>query len=140
MVPVIALAQIWALPGTLPYAAGAPIISLLLAYLYFPLATAKRALFDKHNTLKSIAVGLAAYEIYRQLLAHLYGALGISFGGFTRQHCGLDVDTLQSAISCGVAQTAALIGSNLLLWLAPAALLLSISRRRQTLPSVRSEA
>lgn len=137
--PALMFAQAWALPDAFPYAAGVPILSLLLAYIYFPVATATRKFFDKQNKLKSVLLGIAGYELYRQLLISVYEP-GKSFGVLIRQHCGSNVETFPTAIACGAAATGALIAINLLLWLVPAALLCSISRRRQPSPLVRSEA
>ena len=137
--PALMFAQTWALPDSFPYAAGVPILSLLLAYVYFPVATATRRFFDKQNKLKSVLLGIAGYEIYRLFLFSVFEP-GKSYGILIRQHCGSFVETLPAAIGCGAAATGALIAINLLLWLVPAALLCSISRRRQPSPLVRSEA
>jgi hypothetical protein len=137
--PALMFAQAWTSPVSFPYAAGFPILSLLLAYVYFPVATATRKFFDKQNKLKSVLLGLAGFEIYRQLLIFVFEP-GKSGRVLIQQHCGSFVETLPTAIACGAASTVALIGINLLLWLVPAALLFSISRRRQPSPLVRSEA
>lgn len=131
-------AHAFLLPNSFPYIAFFPFLSLLLTYVYFAVATATRRFFDKRNKLKSVLLGVAGYEIYRQLLISVYepGKSGVVL---IHQHCR-GGETLQAAIGCGTAGAVAFIGTNLLLWLLPAALLLSISRRRQPSPLVRSEA
>jgi ABC-type sugar transport system permease subunit len=132
--------QAWAFPGAFPYTALLPILSSLLAYVYFPFVTTKRRFFDKQNILKSVPLGLAGFELYRQLLISVSGLSGKSIVVLIQQHCGRDVETFQAAIACGTAVTVTLLGINLFLWLVPATLLCSISRRRQPPLLVRSEA
>ncbi len=140
LVPALMLARAWAEPGLFPSAAGLPFLSLLVAYVYFPMAMASRGIFNKSNALKSVLLGLAAYEIYRQLLVIAYKASGTSFSEVIQQHCGGDVDVLQAASACVGVVAATLFWSSLLLWLVPAALLCSISRRRVPIPLGHSEA
>jgi MYXO-CTERM domain-containing protein len=138
--PVVMVASAWAMPGSFPYAAGLALLSPLMAYVYFPLATASRGFFNKSNALKSVLLGLVAFEIYRQLLVSVFKVSGASVGAVIQQHCGRDVEAFQAAIGCGAAVVATQTGTNLLLWLLPAAALFSFSRRRNQSPQVHSEA
>jgi hypothetical protein len=140
VVPVMIFAQTWVMPGTFPYATGLVLISLLSAYIYFPLATASRRFFSRNNTLKSVFVGISALEIFRQLLISVHKASGVSFSTLIQQHCDKEVETFQAAVACGAAVSATLLWCNLLFWLLPAVLLCSISRRRLTTQAERSEA
>jgi hypothetical protein len=137
---VMMLAQAWAMPEAFPYVAGLPILSLLLAYVYFPVAAASRGFFNRHNALKSVLLGLVLFEVYRQLLVSVVKASGTSAGALIQQHCGSDVEALQAAMACGAVVSTTLLVSNLLLWFVPAALVYSISRSRLPGQLERSEA
>lgn len=134
LTPIMMLSQSWTMPSAFPMSAGVPILALFLAYVYFPCATVRRRLFKKNNTLKSVLLGLAAFEAYRQLLVSVFKATGTSSGALIDQHCSGHVEALQSALACGAAASATQLIWSLLLWLAPAALLCSVSRRHLPAP------
>jgi hypothetical protein len=140
LAPVILFAEVWAMPGTFPIAAGLPILSLILAYIYFPLALVRRRLFTTNNALKSVLLGLVGFEIYRQVVLSAYKAFGFSVTALIQQHCGRDVETLQAAFACSASAYVSLFWSSLVFWLFPAALLLSVSRHRTLTPLERGEA
>ena len=108
LAPVILFAEVWTMPGTFPIAAGLPILSLLLAYIYFPLSIARRRLFTTNNALKSVLLGLVGFEIYRQVVISAYKAFGMSVTALIQQHCDKDVETLQAAIACAASASASL--------------------------------
>ncbi|MFZ2989162.1 MAG: hypothetical protein WA086_14325 [Ideonella sp.] len=84
-------------------------------------------------------LGLAAFEVYRQLLVSVFKAAGTSSGALIDQHCSGHVEALQPALACGAAASATQLIWSLLLWLIPAALLCSISRRHLPAPLGRGE-
>jgi hypothetical protein len=139
-VPLVMFAKARAMPESLPYAAALPILSLLVAFVYFPLATATRGFFIKNNALKSVLLGLVAFELYRQLLVSVFNVSGTSVSAVIQQHCGVAVETFQAAIGCGASVVATQTGTNLLLWLLPATALFSIPSRRTQPPPAPSEA
>ncbi len=135
---VFALA--WFFPNALLFTAGAPLLSLASAYFYFPWATARKKFFQSHNLVKSVAVGLFTYEIYRQVLISIANGFGFSLTGLIHQKCGTNVDTPWLALGCGAAGTVTFIGLSILLWLLPAVLLESISSQPALPATQHSEA
>lgn len=146
-VPVLQVVALFALACFSPAAHGvlvvvgfAPLLSIVLAYFYFPWVVARKRFFQRHNGLKSVALGLITFESNRQLFISLMNGFGISLTSSIHQKCGPEVDTLWEASVCGMTGTLTFIGLSFFLWVLPAALLASVSIRPVLSATQRGEA
>jgi hypothetical protein len=103
--------------------------SLLLPYVYFPWATARKQFFSRHNSLKSIAVVLPTFEVYRLSIFYLAREAGISTSALIQQHCGKPVYSIGLLVECAFSAMVAVTVVNVIFWLVPALLLEFISTR-----------
>ncbi len=120
------LATSWISPDALTHFAWGPIAIPILGYLYFPWAISRLHLFGSHNVLKSLVIGLLAYELYRQALISVFPSAGAESATLIRTYCGTALETFGALVQCGAATFLASSFVSALLLLAPAALLAAV--------------